>query len=42
MERELNYSFEPEKDVWIKLLKSREKFLAAANNFKKINRSLLP
>ena len=41
MERELDYSFEPEKDVWIKLLESREKFLAAADDFKKRNRSLL-
>ena len=42
LERELDYSFEPEKDVWIKLLKSREKFLAAADDFKRRNRSLLP
>ena len=41
MERELDYSFEPAKDVWIKLLKSREKFLAVTDDFKKRNRSLL-
>ena len=40
--RELDYSFEPEKDVWIKLLKSRENFLAAADDFKKRDGSLLP
>ena len=40
-ERELDYSFAPEKEVWIKLLRSREKFLAAAEDFKKRNRSVL-
>ena len=32
-ERELGYSFAPEKEVWIKLLKSRDDFLAAADDF---------
>ena len=40
-ERELGYSFASEKEVWIKLLKSREKFLAATDDFKKRNGSLL-
>ena len=40
-ERELGYSFAPEKEVWIKLLKSRDDFLAAADDFKKRNRSVL-
>ena len=40
-ERELGYSFAPEKEVWIKLLKSRDDFLAAADDFKKRSRSVL-
>ena len=40
-ERELDYGFASEKKVWIKLLKSREKFLAVAKDFKRRNRSVL-
>ena len=40
-EYELGYSFAPEKEVWIKLLKSRDDFLAAADDFKERSRSNL-